>query len=95
MYEATHADDHQPIIEIVDRVGAIMAADEELELLVTFNGSATFQLYSKTTCKNGCWIAVGVRTVYSNSELPTMRFGFEEAEEWLQEIRRENSEGDY
>lgn len=87
-------EEHATTLQIVDRIGAIMAADEDLELLVTFNGSATFNLYAKAAgCKDDCWEAVDIRTVYYDQDTPTMREGFDEAEDWLAEIRSENEEG--
>lgn len=87
-------ENHATTLEIVDRIGAIMAADEDLELMVTYNGSATFNLYAKAAgCKNDCWEAVDIRTIYFDHEHPTMREGFDEAEDWLTEIRRDNEEG--
>jgi hypothetical protein len=78
---------------MVNNIGAVMAADEDLELLVTFNGSATFNLYAKAAgCKDDCWEAVDIRTIY-HDDGATMRQGFDEAEEWLSEIRKENEEG--
>lgn len=86
-------ENHATTLEIVDRIGAIMAADEDLELLVTFNGSATFNLYAKAAgCKEDCWEAVDIRTIY-HDDGATMREGFSEAEDWLAEIRKENEEG--
>lgn len=86
--------EHVTILEIVDRLGAIVAADENLELIVAFNGSSTYNLFSKAAgCRNDCWENVDVKTVYYENEDPTIRAAFEEGEDWLQEIRTENEEG--
>lgn len=66
--------------------GAIIFADEEYGIAVTWNGSATFNWWVLQFESVQVWANMDVRTVYG---VETLRQAEKVAEEWLKEVEEE------
>lgn len=64
--------------------GAIIFADEEYGICVTWNGSATFNWWVNQF--DGTWANMDVRTVY---DITSLRDAEKIAEEWLKDVEAE------
>lgn len=69
------------VFEIVEKNGAIVYANSELEFFITWNGSATFQWFNPIHYAGIFFEAVDVRTVYG---VETLAQAEAEAKEWAE-----------
>ncbi len=78
------------IFEVLER-GAIVFGDEEYGIVVTWNGSATFNWWVLQFESVQVWAEMDVKTVYG---VETLRQAEMVAEDWLKEVEAEVEAGD-
>jgi hypothetical protein len=69
------------VFEIVEKNGAIIYANSELEFFITWNGSATFQWFKSKHYAGIFFEAVDIRTAYG---IETLAQAEAEVKEWVE-----------